>query len=432
MFALIVLISCKKKDTTIGAKSIDPNEILNSSQIDTFSFSTFTIEEDSVLTHNAVYSMLGSYNDPVFGPSEASIYTQFRLGSANPDFGDMNTVAIDSFVLGMEYSGFYGDLSSQSFEVNRLTEDLHIDSSYYSFKSTAYSPTNLILTNHEILKPDPYTKVLIDTTHSNPQLRIYLDTLLAKELMYEATTGFSTFSSNENFLVYFKGLRIGVNNGAQASGQGTIMYFNLDAPLSKLTIYYKQAGVKKKYDFLINSSCANYNKVNINNAGTVVEDVINTPVLGDSKFYAQSGKSRAVVKIPGLKNISKKAIIHEATLKLPVAYQNGYKYTPGDKVSISIRLEDGTTKLYSLNSSGIYNNSTKEFEIDLKAYVQSVVSQQKYTVTVDGGILDALIKGTEIYITPYLFNTSCDRIVFNGPNSTNKNKPKLTLKYTEF
>ena len=119
-------------------------------------------------------------------------------------------------------------------------------------------------------------------------------------------------------------------------------------------------------------------------------------------------------------------------MRLPIAYQTGYKYSPGEKVSISIKLEDKTDKLYALSVTGIYNNFTKEFEIDLRAYVQAITSAQTYTVAVDGGAVNALIKGTEIYITPLLFNTAVDRIEFNGPNTTNKNKPKLVVKYTKF
>jgi hypothetical protein len=432
VFTLIFLAACKKKDTSIGAKSIDPNSVLNSIQVDTFKLNTYTVEEDSVITSSAIYGLLGSYNDPVFGTCEASIYTQLRLASAKPDFGDLNTIVIDSFILGLEYSNYYGDLSSQNFVVNRLTGDLNIDSTYYSFTETAHAATNLILAGHEVLTPKPNTDAVIGADTVKPQLRIYLDTNLARELMIESTTGFPTYDSNEEFLKYFKGLRVGVSNGIQQSGEGTIMSFNLDAPLSKLTIYYRLAGVAKKYDFLINSACSNYNNVNIDNTGTVVESVINTPVLGKTKYFAQAGKSRAVVDMPGLKNLPKNAIIHEATLRLPIAYQTGYKYSPGEKVSISIKLEDKTDKLYALSVTGIYNNFTKEFEIDLRAYVQAITSAQTYTVDVDGGVVNALINGTEIYITPLLFNTAVDRIEFNGANTTNKNKPKLVVKYTKF
>jgi hypothetical protein len=64
--------------------------------------------------------------------------------------------------------------------------------------------------------------------------------------------------------------------------------------------------------------------------------------------------------------------------------------------------------------------------------VQALVSDQRFPITVDGMNLDALLEGTEIFITPQIFNASADRIIFNGVNTNNKNKPKLVLKYTEF
>ena len=62
-FVFALFFSCKKKQTSIGSSSIDQNEILNSTQVDTFSLTTFTELEDSVITSSPPYSMLGSYND---------------------------------------------------------------------------------------------------------------------------------------------------------------------------------------------------------------------------------------------------------------------------------------------------------------------------------------------------------------------------------
>jgi hypothetical protein len=431
VFTQFLFTACKKKDTSLGISSIDQNELLNSGQIDTFTLITYSEVEDSIVTSSPFNALLGSYNDPKFGPCEASFFTQIRLAANSPNFGDLSTIVVDSLVLGLKYTGSYGDLSAQTVEVYELTDSLGRTTSYYSFSNKPHSTTNLVDPARAQITPDPYTQIVIDTTHVAAQMRIYLDTNLAKTWMLEAGSGSTSFASNENFLTYFKGFAVKVNNGNLVSGKGGVLYFDLGNTLSKLTIYYRQAGIKKTYDFVINSSCANFNRVVIDNSGKPVESVVNTPNLGQTQFYSQAMASRAVIHLPGIDDLPKKSIIHEATLLLPIDYQTGYKYMPGDELTISTRLDDGTTALYSIGL-GVYDAANKRFSVDLRAYIQTLISGQRIPVNVSGTVVNALILGTEIRVNPRLYNSSMNRIVFNGSNTINKNKPKLILKYTEF
>jgi hypothetical protein len=135
LLALFLTVGCKKKDSNIGVNTIDPDEMLNSAQVDTFSLTTFTIKEDSIISDNPAYAVLGSYNDPKFGTFNGNFYTQFRLSGTNPNFGDISTITIDSMILGLEYAGYYGSFTNQTLEVFEMTESIHIDSTYYSFSS---------------------------------------------------------------------------------------------------------------------------------------------------------------------------------------------------------------------------------------------------------------------------------------------------------
>ena len=117
LLALFLIVSCKKKDANLGMNNLDPNELLNSNSVDTFELITFTIEDDSVITKDPVYAVLGNYNDPKFGEMDASFYTQFRLSGVNPNFGG-GAIVIDSLILGLEYAGQYGDLNPLTLEVN--------------------------------------------------------------------------------------------------------------------------------------------------------------------------------------------------------------------------------------------------------------------------------------------------------------------------
>ena len=202
---LTAFSSCKKKDHFIGENSIDPNSLLNSGGIDTFSLVTFTIEEDSVITDNPAFGILGSYNDPVFGTVNSEIYTQFRLSGLNPNFGDVNSIVLDSFVLGLEYIGYYGKSGIQNVEVFEITDSdgLSLDSTYYSFSTKTTNGIDLVEPGKGMLDFNTSNLTVIGNDTVDSQLRIYLDTNLAKSMIQEATNNPTTFSSNDEFLDYF-------------------------------------------------------------------------------------------------------------------------------------------------------------------------------------------------------------------------------------
>jgi hypothetical protein len=414
---LVILGACKKKDHKVGAEVLDPNQALNSLAVDTFNLKTFTILEDSAVTSNPTLSVLGSYNDPAFGKTEACFYTQFRLAGDNPNFGDITQIVVDSFVLGLEYRGFYGSLDPQTFEVYKITEDIYKDTTYYAFTNKTVDATNLMDPNKATLTPAPSSKIVIGVDNVDPQLRLYLDTNLAKTFITEASIG-NGLLNNTNFVSYFKGLKVKVNNPAFASGKGALLYFDLNDPLSKMTIYYKQAGISKRFDFLINSDCADFTHVDHDDTGTNVAQVIQDTVSGQTQFYAQSFRSRAVVQIPGLSGIPKKTVIQKAELILPIQYQDGSLYPPGSDVSVATIKNFGASEYFSLGVLGTFSNFTKNYSIDIRQYVQAVVNEE--------------IANTQIIISPRLFVLTGERIIFNGPNTPNKYKPKLKITYTKY
>lgn len=415
---LLLFAACKKKESTVGLGTIDQNEILNGITVDTFDLFTYTVEDDSIITDNGPNGVLGSYNDPKFGNFNASVYTQLSLANINPNFGDISTIILDSVVLALEYAGYYGDFSEQTFEVYELNEDIHIDSTYYSFTTKSIKSTNLVPFGKGSLIPTPNKQTVVGDDTLDAQLRIHLDTSFAKALITEAASGGTSFSSNSSFQTYLKGLYIKTNNGNQAPGVGAALYVKLNDPSSKLTIYFRQAGVYKTYDFLLNASCADFTHIEINSSGTNVESVVQNNTLGKTEYYAQPFKHRAIVKIPGLINLPKKTVIHRAQLTLPIQYQTGYRYKPGSAVSVSTKVKSTDNFYTSLSTLGEYDDYQKHFFVDIRDYVQSILIGE--------------LENTGLVISPRFFINSAERIVFNGLNTPNKMKPKLILTYTTY
>jgi len=414
----LTLLACKKKDQMLGKDLLGANNYLNGITTDTFYLSTSAVLEDSMITDNAANVVLGSYNDPKFGLFNASFYTQVRLAGINPNFGDASTIIIDSFILGLEYAGYYGSLSAQTFEVFELTEALNNDSTYYQFTTKSYANTSLIPAGNEVITPDPLNYTIIGNDSVQAQLRLPLDTNLARQFITEATSGSTTFSSNANFQNYFKGLYVRTNNGAQGSGQGGVYYFNLNDPGTKLTIYYHQGGTAKTYDFLMNSTCADFSHVAVNRTGTAVEQVINNPSLGLQEFYAQAFGVRARIVIPGLNQFTSNQLIHRAEIHLPVQFQFGSKYKPGANVTFATKKTAVSNGYINTGVLGAYSESKKEFSADVKQYVQAVINHD--------------IENTGLIVSPRYFINSAERIIFNGPNTINKMRPKIIITYTDF
>lgn len=425
----LALVSCKKKETNIGKDVLDPNSMLNSTAIDIVDLETYTIVSDSIKSSNSFIALLGSCNDPQFGKFDAQLYTQIRLSAANPNFGtlaQLDDIVIDSFVLGLQYRGYYGKLTPQTFSVQQLGESLDLAATYYSTDSKTTTGPELVLPAFATQTPRPSGGTVIGEDTVPTLLRLPLDTDLARTLMTEAVTNPSNFASNDNFLTYFKGLKIKTINPMQTSGQGAVLYFDMTAALSKATIYYKDPqGASKTYDFVINKDCADFNHIEIDNTGKRVDQVINNHALGQSEFYAQAYRSRAVVSFPSLTDIPKNSVIHSAKLVLPISHYTSSAYYP------SVALNVGTNKdgaqadsIFNTGMIAVYDDGLKAYTIDMRSYAQFII--------------DGKLTNHPLYLVPAfsnlitLFNASSERIIFNGPESINKKKPKLSVTYTTY
>ena len=421
LLLLLVATACNKKDTGLGKEIIDPNALLNGITTDTFELYTYSILEDSTETKNASNVLLGSYIDPKFGKVEAAVYTELRLPGLNPNFGTASQIVVDSFVLALEYVGYYGELSPQTFEVYQLTDSLQNSSEvkYYQFSTLSAASTNWVATGQGTITPDPINDAIVAGAEVDPQLRIHLDTNRAWDFINESTNNPTTFATNAAFQDYFKGLKIAVNNPSQSSGKGAILYLDINNnPASKMTIYFRLDGVKKTYDFTINSNCTDFTHIDHEQANTPVAALLADTTLGQKAFYAQANKVRAMVKIPGLDQLPDNIVIHRADLSLPVQFQTGYRYKPGARITAASKLSATDIYYTSLGIAGLYSDTKKQYDLDIRAYLQSLVNGK--------------LENTGIVVSPLFFRNSAERIVFNGVETSNKKKPKLVVTYTTY
>jgi hypothetical protein len=413
----VFITSCKKEISPIGEDVLPEGSSLGSSGIDTFSLKTYSIKVDSVISTNPQFNLLGQYNDPETGLVHASFYSQVSLSGFSPDFGDLNDIKIDSMVLAFRYSGYYGDPRNELFEVYELDNNLFQDSTYYSFSSVPIKSENLVPTanNEGSILPDPTQPSIVGSDTLDPHLRIPMDTVLARELLELA----SNSPSNEVFLESFKGIYVTVSPNTPAPGRGAVYYLESTAPSSKMTVYYTQGDtLQSEFDFLIGSDLVDFNSMDLDRTGTNLDAVIEDTVLGQTRFYAQAFQARAKIEFPSVSELPKDIVLHKATLELPVSYFTGNNLYPSSSVTVGAKLFEGDDQVYLLNDNVVFNQQAKAYVIDVRQYVQNIINEE----VINDGII----------VSPRFFNTTTERILFNGPTTTNKSKPKLNIVYTEF
>jgi len=131
LFLSITFFTSCNKNEELGENIQPSDDRMGVSFIQSIPVTAYTVYEDSIKSDETTYNLLGSYFDPVFGTTNAGIFTQFKLTTTAVDFGD--SPVCDSVVLSMAYAGVYGDSSAHMrINVYEISDDFYYDNYYYS------------------------------------------------------------------------------------------------------------------------------------------------------------------------------------------------------------------------------------------------------------------------------------------------------------
>ena len=246
--ALIAFASCKKVPD-IGSSLQPSSTFIKVAFSDEQDIIAETERIDSLSTKSASYSLVGDLNDPIFGNSNLSFYTQIGLTSNSIKWGEGATT--DSIVLQMIYSGYYGDtLSPVTLKVHEVAESMSRESMTY------YSNTSFTLGDElasYTFSPRPKTRSNIDDDSLTVAVvRIPIDNALGERFISDE----SQFASNTAFMKYFNGINVSCE---PANGTGSICYFNLLNTKSYLRIYYHNDYDTTFYDFNVSDKYIRFN-----------------------------------------------------------------------------------------------------------------------------------------------------------------------------
>ena len=434
------LFSCVDEDSMLGMGLVDQSDMLNVKKYSDFDISAYVYHEgDSLKTSNYRYMTLGTYNDLVFGKVKTSIYTQVSLSSTTMDFssyavGQSNEA--DSIVLSIAYNGMFvkdtnveqKEMKIEVFEVSGIFDT----NEYYTYSNIDCNPIP-IMSKNILVSPKESVVVLGDTLA--PQLRLNLGGDFLQKIVNSGS-----FSSNDDFLEFFKGIYIKLS---PVDGQDDmIAYLDMFSSNSGIMLYYQDNNNQtQKYNFIFDQSTNRFTHIDYDFNGSKIanfsskrkssnDSISANDSIGDrSKIYlATLGISRAKLDIKDLMqwytdSTQSLGMFNQAMLVIPVDEQ--YIATYGTN-NIPARII-----CYTKNSEGqlIFINDAFTSESYLGTYDQASQSYRMRITSHLQNYLNGNIALSDIYLIPDSRTSTANRVVLNGPNHLTK-PAKIEIIYT--
>ncbi len=422
--AIILLsISCKKEpEDQLGLDILPEDEQLGQYRNDSLAVIAHIERDDSIrMDFSSSAQLLGSYIDPSFGKVKSSIYTQFRLPSSNqPNFGD--APQLDSVVLSLKTRNHYGKIRKlggyQTFRVYRVTEDMN--DTIYSNETFTFDPTEL---GHKTLLAAPDDSITSSTgIKLDPQIRIKLDDAFGNELLT------STAANNDDFLQQFKGLFVTPDNPGQMTGEGAIIYLELQDTDSRLTVYFNNGDtVQKQFSYLINSD-GNWSSL-FEHDYSIAPDIsaqLADSTLGQQQIFIHSMQGlRTRIYFPDLLDLPDKdqIVIHKAELILKLADDADRVFYPAPS-GLTLARQSSSGTLLSLKDvaagEGYFGGtitSSNEYRFNIAFYIQDLINGEYE----DNGLY-LLNRGNAV---------NANRCILQGPDESNAGRMKLVLTYSK-
>ncbi len=454
IFTVITLFFSCAEPTTIGSELQESVDVFTT---DTLSFSMKTIRGDSleIFTPNpeTAFStfLCGNYNDPIMGEMSASIFTQFRVGTAPPD--EFFTGTLDSVILHLPYnfSQYYGDPEEEfTFEVYQMTEAMSNGDTYYTTNTFEYDPTPIgshsftpgleTDTSEYILETEFITStntIVRDTSEILPHLRIKLDPSFGAEF---TSLGVASVAMDEtdDLLDVFNGLHI---KSINSDDEGMValdlnQFVSASSIGAGLTFFYSYPSVtgdtifKRRHSLFTNSPSGQYvaksNNV-VANFSPEVEDAFDKVANGDEQLYLQALIGPNIeIDIPHADSFNN-TIINKAELTVTVASPEDEDRNTPFQIIVATRAEDSTYQavddvLFAISRGNlslfggqvIENGSLREYTFNLSAIFQDLAD----------------IKNEPLYLSVFPRAEQVSRMTIYGPKHS-QYPAKLNVVYTK-
>ena len=300
---ILLMVSCEEDPTQIG---IELKNVLGQSQpvsVDTISVFSYAESMDSIRSDHFSYAVLGNFQDPVFGWTNASFIAQYRLSQPwTPGHGaDVDSVKL--YLVVDSYNG--NETTGQTVNVYESYKTLNFDSIYYSNMNVKDSISEWPVGSATFHPEDTMIVVYLAPSFGR---RIINDTAVLK--------------NQDSFLSHFKGFYIDVNKSTESNTAGFVK-INLIAPQSYMAIYYhNDLSSSLMFPFYINSYSSRVNLFEHNYEEAPPDTRIRylDQDIEDSVLYVQGPAGvYSRLEIPGIKAFRDSGIVlNSVKLILPV------------------------------------------------------------------------------------------------------------------
>jgi hypothetical protein len=444
LLLLAGMINCKKNTFKTGnvpsmSADVQPeSDLLNSTFSDTATFYIHTVGYDSSRSYQDQFKYLGSNQDPVFGRTNASIFTNFSMpnGITNVSFGD--DAVLDSAELILTFTqSFVGDTTTPLlYEIHQLTQSLDRTKAYYMHSTVPYSSTKLSSSTRRISK-----------TGSFYSIRLPLDQTFASAVI----TNPAYLVNNTTFQSIYKGFYITTKNTFLTPSQmGALMKIDLDNAVSGVYMYYHNGGPSsskepKTFRFPFSGdNPARFNNIvydpNSGGNSMLIDQLDETDTTkGKQDFFLKGvAGSKAVIRLPYLKNYSgsEPIAVNRAELKFKVDQSfvsSTGKYEP--PLQLSLVAIDGSGKetyvkdqYYSSDLQhfgGSYDPVNKQYVFNIARHVQDIMSGKLENY----GFYLVVANPDKSYVARR--DDKAERVVLGGTNNS-MYKPSFSLTYIRF
>lgn len=256
----VMITSCTKKDIQYGGQFVD-GQYTQIIQLDSLTPVLSTIYTDSFETGNSGTALIGYISDTAVGNITLSSYFELQPPTYNGTATTYDHATLDSICLVMHLdSGKYAGDTLVPLQVNiyRLKEQITTGTDDALYNHDAFTAaTTALATGSKLLRPN-----LPSVTDS---LSIRLPDDLGQELLNLLTNKDAAIQSVNQFLPYFKGLKIAPTT------QNKIAYGFKDS--LEIRVYYRTPGVPEAAKgvavFPLNDATHQFNHLDIDRRGSV-------------------------------------------------------------------------------------------------------------------------------------------------------------------
>jgi hypothetical protein len=427
LLACVLLTSREDEHSSIGEDIL--GNLVDTEFTDTITLQAYSVLEDTINTTNTSANILGHISDPVFGKSSAGLFTQLALSGSAVNFG--SNPVIDSVILTLQLSGYYGDTNSNvGFRVHQLNEALDSETKYYQNSTVNYDPTplNYSLTGYSIR---PNSSIVVDTNVLGAHLRIRLSDQFGQYLLNHQD------DLNNRLKDFLKGLYI--DAVSHTGNEGYMLITNMTSALSGMTLYYhNDENQPQRYTLSCSENSVRFTHFDHAYSTSVNPDFIQEVLqgqttLGEKVLFVQGGGGvKTRITFPYLENTfaqyDNKVVIHRAELVITNADPNERFFIQPSILTLQgIRKSDNAIRFlpdddYYTNANyfgGTYDASKKEYRFRITKYVQQLILQQDDW----SNTINLIVRGSAV--RPH-------RLVFEGTNPASPSRLRLEITYSKY